>query len=72
MFAARRHSDAALKKLRTNTNDGGDNDDGSRGDRRSSDGDGSSHSDDDDSNHSDDGSRTTLRLEPRCLLRLRQ
>jgi len=78
IVAARHYSDAALKKLRTNTsNDGASNDDGNRGDRRSSDGDGSSHSDDGDSNHSDDGSndddsRTKLRLEPHCRLRLRQ
>jgi len=66
----------SIKKLRANTsNDGGSNDDGSRGDRRTNDGDGSSHSDDGDSNHSDDGSndgRTKLRLEPHCRLQLRQ
>ena len=61
-----------LKKLRANTsNDGGGDDDGSRGDRRLGDGDGS-HSDDGDSSHSDDGGRTKLRLEPHCRLRLRQ
>src|SRR5262249_25247674 len=68
-----RYSDAALKKLRTNTsgarNDGGSNDDGSRGHRHSSDGDGS-HSDDGDSD--DDDNRTKLRLDPRCRLRLRR
>src|SRR5690242_7812520 len=58
-----------------------DNDDDSRDDRRSNAGDsnddGSNRSDDDGSSRSDDGStddgsRTKLRLEPRCRLRLRQ
>ena len=67
-----RYSDAAPKELRASTSSDGD-DDGSRGDRHSNAGDGS----DDGSNHSDDGStdddsRTKLRLELRCRLRLRR
>ena len=64
-----------LKKLHASSaSDGGDNDDDSRGDRRSNAGDGR----DDGNNHSDDGSgdddngRTKLPLEPRCRLRLRR
>jgi len=68
-----RYSDAAPKELRASTSSDGDDDDGSRGDRRSNAGDVS----DDGSNHSDDGStdddsRTKLRLELRCRLRLRR
>jgi len=65
-----------LKELRASStsSDGDNNDDGSRGDRRSNAGDGK----DDGSNHSDDGStdddngRTKLPLELCCRLRLRR
>jgi hypothetical protein len=68
-----RYSDAAPKELCASTSSDGDDDDGSRGNRRSNAGDGS----DDGSNHSDDGSthddsRTKPRLELRCRLRLRR
>ena len=68
-----RYSDAAPKKLRASTSSDGDDDDGSRGNRRSNAGDGS----DDGSSHSDDGStdddsRTKLRPELCCRLRLRR
>ena len=66
-----RYSDAAPKELRASTSSDGDDDDGSRGDRRSNAGDSS----DDGSNHSDDGnndddSRTKLRPEQCCRLQL--
>jgi hypothetical protein len=72
-WPGRLYGDADLKKLRANTSgagNGGSNDDnGSRGDRRSDDGDsrGSNRGDD----GGNDDSRTKLRLEPRCRLRLR-
>ena len=66
-----RYSDAAPKELRASTSSDGD--DGGTGNRHSNTGDGS----DDGSTHSDDGStdddsRTKLRPELRCRLRLRR